>query len=147
MLGDRRRLELAYSLMFSLPGTPVLRYGDEIGMGDDLRLEERDGDPDADAVVERAERRLLRRREARAAGRLGRAVRLRDGQRRAAAPRPGSLLQWTTRMIRLRKECPEVGWGAWEVVPTRLPNVLGLLYRWRGNTLLTLHNLDARRAG
>ena len=34
--GDRRRLELAYSLMFTLPGTPVLRYGDEIGMGDDL---------------------------------------------------------------------------------------------------------------
>src|SRR3954471_7628358 len=39
--GDRRRLELAYSLLFSLPGTPVLRYGDEIGMGDDLSLAER----------------------------------------------------------------------------------------------------------
>ena len=34
--GDRRRLELAYSLMMTLPGTPVIRYGDEIGMGDDL---------------------------------------------------------------------------------------------------------------
>ena len=40
--GDRRRLELAYSLMMTLPGTPVLRYGDEIGMGDDLRLPERE---------------------------------------------------------------------------------------------------------
>jgi maltose alpha-D-glucosyltransferase / alpha-amylase len=39
--GDRRRLELAYSMMMSLPGTPVLRYGDEIGMGDNLRLPER----------------------------------------------------------------------------------------------------------
>jgi maltose alpha-D-glucosyltransferase / alpha-amylase len=39
--GDRRRLELAYSLMFTLPGTPVLRYGDELGMGDDLSLPER----------------------------------------------------------------------------------------------------------
>ena len=39
--GDRRRLELAYSLMFTLPGTPVIRYGDEIGMGDDLALPER----------------------------------------------------------------------------------------------------------
>ena len=39
--GDRRRLELAYSLMFTLPGTPVLRYGDEIGMGDDLELRPR----------------------------------------------------------------------------------------------------------
>ena len=36
--GDRRRLELAYSLMFTLPGTPVIRYGDELGMGDDLSI-------------------------------------------------------------------------------------------------------------
>ena len=36
-----RRLELAYSLLFTLPGTPVIRYGDEIGMGDDLSLPER----------------------------------------------------------------------------------------------------------
>src|SRR5438067_2374303 len=41
LASDRRRLELAYSLMLTLPGTPVLRYGDEIGMGDDLRLPER----------------------------------------------------------------------------------------------------------
>src|SRR5438477_546235 len=39
--GDQRRLELAYSLLFTLPGTPVIRYGDEIGMGDDLSLPER----------------------------------------------------------------------------------------------------------
>lgn len=39
--GDRRRLELAYSMMMGLPGTPVLRYGDEIGMGENLRLPER----------------------------------------------------------------------------------------------------------
>src|ERR1700716_4185018 len=39
--GDRRRIELAYSLMFTLPGTPVIRYGDELGMGDNLALPER----------------------------------------------------------------------------------------------------------
>ncbi|RED38817.1 maltose alpha-D-glucosyltransferase/alpha-amylase [Rhodopseudomonas thermotolerans] len=39
--GDQRRLELAYSLMMTLPGTPVVRYGDEIAMGDDLSLPER----------------------------------------------------------------------------------------------------------
>ncbi len=43
MLGnDRRRLELAYSLLFSLPGTPMIQYGDEIGMGEDLSLNERE---------------------------------------------------------------------------------------------------------
>ena len=42
MLGNnRRRLEMAYALQFALPGTPVLRYGEELGMGDDLSLEER----------------------------------------------------------------------------------------------------------
>ena len=40
--GDRRRIEMAYSLQFTLPGTPVIRYGEEIGMGDDLSLPERD---------------------------------------------------------------------------------------------------------
>lgn len=39
--GDQRRIALAYSLLFSLPGTPVLRYSEEIGMGDDLSLQER----------------------------------------------------------------------------------------------------------
>ena len=39
---DRRRLELAFSLLFTLPGTPMLQYGDEIGIGDDLSLPERE---------------------------------------------------------------------------------------------------------
>jgi len=49
--GDRRRLELAYSLLMTLPGTPVVRYGDEIGMGNDLRLPERQLCPNTDAVT------------------------------------------------------------------------------------------------
>ena len=88
MLGDRRRLELAYSLMFSLPGTPVVYYGEEIGMGDNLALAERGRRAHADAVVGGAERRVHRRREARHAARLRRAVRLRDGERRQPAARP-----------------------------------------------------------
>ena len=40
--GDRRHIELAYSLQFTMPGTPVLRYGEEIGMGEDLALDGRD---------------------------------------------------------------------------------------------------------
>ena len=68
MLGDRRLIELAYSLLFSLPGTPVLRYGDEIGMGEDLTLQRARRGPHADAVVGRAQRRLLDRREAGAPG-------------------------------------------------------------------------------
>jgi maltose alpha-D-glucosyltransferase / alpha-amylase len=39
---DRRKLELAFSLLFTLPGTPMLQFGDEIGLGDDLSLPERE---------------------------------------------------------------------------------------------------------
>lgn len=40
MLGDRRHVELAKSILLALPGAPVIRYGDEIGMGEDLSLKE-----------------------------------------------------------------------------------------------------------
>ena len=57
--GDRRRIELAYSLQFTMPGTPVLRYGEEIGMGEDLALPERNAIAHADAVERRRRRRVL----------------------------------------------------------------------------------------
>ena len=55
---------------------------------------------------------------------------------------PDSLLRWLTRMIRLRVECPEIGWGEWKPVATRSPHVLALLYRWRGSAVLCVHNFD-----
>ena len=122
--GDRRRLELAYSLMFTLPGTPVIRYGDEIGMGDDLELPERMR-AHADAVVDRAAWRLFPR------GQAGRARDQRGAygyehvnvakQRRD----PNSMLNWTERIVRMRKEVPEVGWGEFEVLPNARPGRAG----------------------
>src|SRR6185437_10353934 len=53
----------------------------------------------------------------------------------------GSLLRWTTRMIRLRKQCPEVGWGEWRIVPSGSRAVLAIEYVWRGNTIVSVHNL------
>jgi hypothetical protein len=47
-------------------------------------------------------------------------------------------------MIRLRKECPEIGLGRCSVVNCGVPNVLGLRYDWRGNIVITLHNFDDR---
>ena len=64
---DRRRLELAFSLLFTLPGTPMLQYGDEIGIGDDLSLAGTRGRANADAVVRREAGRLLDRATARCA--------------------------------------------------------------------------------
>jgi len=56
---------------------------------------------------------------------------------------PDSLLNWTERIIRMRKEVPEVGWGSFTVIPTRNPAILVLRYDWRNNSVLFVHNFDA----
>jgi maltose alpha-D-glucosyltransferase/alpha-amylase len=142
MLGDRRHEELAYSLMFAMPGTPVIRYGDELGMGDNLDLEERDAvrtpmqwadEPQAGfTTAEKAVHPVIGE-GIWGCQRVNVAAQRRD---------PESLLNWTARMIRLRKECPEIGWGEWTVLRTGSPHVLALRYHWRGNSLITLHNFD-----
>jgi maltose alpha-D-glucosyltransferase / alpha-amylase len=142
--GDRRRIELAYSLMYTLPGTPVVRYGDEIGMGDDLDLPERNcartpmqwsaephaGFTESDApflpVIDKGPYGFQHVNVA--------------GQRRD----PDSMLNWTERIIRMRKEVPEVGWGDFTVIATRDPALLILRYDWRNNSVLFVHNLDEK---
>ena len=47
-------------------------------------------------------------------------------------------------MIRLRKECPEIGWGDWKILAAGSPHVLAHRYDWRGSSLLILHNFSAR---
>ena len=140
MLGNRLQLELAYSLVFSLPGTPVLRYGDEIGMGDDLSLEERSAfrtpmqwSGEAQAGFSNAETTVLPVIEGGVYGAEHVNV---EAQRRD----PESLLNWTARMIRLRHECPGIGWGEFTVLETGLETALALRYDWRGNALVVLHN-------
>jgi len=141
--GDRRRIELAYSLMFTLPGTPVVRYGDEIGMGDDLKLLERNcartpmqWSTEPHAGFTKARRPIL---PVISDGPYGYQHVNAAKQRRD----PNSLLNWTERIIRMRKEIPEVGWGDFEVLSTRNPAVLAIRYDWRNNSVLFVHNLDA----
>jgi maltose alpha-D-glucosyltransferase / alpha-amylase len=138
--GDRRRLELAYSLMFTLPGTPVLRYGDEIGMGDDLNLPERvatrtpmQWSTEPHGGFTKSDRPIV---PVVGKGPYGYehvnvAMQRRD---------PNSLLNWMERIIRMRKEVPEVGWGDFSIVPTRNPAVLAVRYDWRNNSVLFVHH-------
>jgi maltose alpha-D-glucosyltransferase/alpha-amylase len=146
MLGNnRRRLELAFSLLFSLPGTPMMQYGDEIGIGDNLRLPERE---------------CARTPMQWTAERHGGFSRARQVVRpvisdpvygykkvNVAAQRrdPDSLLNWTERIIRTRQECPEISWGSFVVLRTNVPEVLALRYDWRDTSLLTLHNFGSGR--
>ncbi|WP_147045256.1 alpha-amylase family protein [Methylobacterium gnaphalii] len=142
--GDRRRIELAYSLMFSLPGTPVLRYGDEIGMGDDLSIPERDcartpmqWTADAQGGFTRGTRPVSRPISGGAYGYEHVNV---ANQRHEH----GSLLHWMQSIIRQRKEAPEIGWGDFEVIETGENAALALRYDWRNNSVLCLHNFEAR---
>jgi len=58
---------------------------------------------------------------------------------------PHSLLNWTERVIRMRCECPEIGWGSFSVLRTNVSEVLALRYDWRGTSLVTLHNFSSRQ--
>ncbi len=141
--GDRRRLEMAYSLMLSIPGTPVIRYGDEIGMGDDLSLPERNAcrtpmqwsrDPNGGFT-----RNPRPKNPVISGGTYGYEHVNVAEQRRD----PNSLMNWMERMVRTRKETPEIGWGDFIVVPSRREDVLILRYTWQENSVVIIHNFSA----
>jgi maltose alpha-D-glucosyltransferase/alpha-amylase len=145
MLSDRDHIELAYSLMFALPGTPVMRYGDEIGMGDDLSLDERNAvrTPMQWSDAENAGFSVA------AADELVHPV-IDDGPYdyrmlnvEEQLREPDSLLNWTKRMILLRKECPEIGYGEWEILDSGHESVLLMRYTYRHTAVLIAHNFLA----
>ncbi len=143
--GDRRRLELAFALLLALPGTPVLFYGDEIGMGEDLALKERDA--------------VRTPMQWSAAAHGGFSTAPRDqlvlpvisrgafGYKRVNASDqrrdPGSLLHFVQRAIRHRRQISELTTGECDVLRVRQPSVLALRYRTESSTLLAVHNLAA----
>jgi trehalose synthase len=140
--GDPRRVRMVYSLLFSLPGTPVLFYGEEIGMGEELSAEGRlavrtpmqwtagvnggfsTADPDRlpGPVV---------------SGDFGpQSVNVAD-QRRD----PDSLLSFMRLLIRRYRESPELGWGSFRVLDQPHAEVLAHVCEWDDGTLLAVHNL------
>jgi maltose alpha-D-glucosyltransferase/alpha-amylase len=143
LAGERRRIELAYSLMFTLPGTPVIRYGDELGMGDDLKLPERNcartpmqWSNEPHGGFTKSDKPIL---PVISGGPYGYEHINAAIQRRYQ----DSMLNWTERIIRMRKEVPEIGWGDYEILRLADPAILALRYDWRNNSVVILHNLDA----
>jgi maltose alpha-D-glucosyltransferase / alpha-amylase len=141
---DRRRLELAFSLLFTLPGTPMLQYGDEIGLGEDLSLPERESartpmqwSADHQGGFSTAARTV---RPVVCDPVFGYERVNVEAQRRD----PHSLLNWMERKIRMRRECPEISWGAWRILDAGVKGVLVMRYDWRGHTLVILHNFTPK---
>lgn len=142
---DRRRLELTYSLMFSLPGTPLLRYGDEIGMGDDLSLPERNSvrtpmqwSNQPNGGFSQAPPEKLNTHPVISEGEYSyKSVNVNDQQRD-----PASLANWMERLIRIRKQCPQLGQGEWHLLETNQSSVFAHSCQSKDEAILALHNLS-----
>ena len=127
--GDRQRPELAYSLQLTMPGTPVIRYGDEIGMGENLEL------PEREAV--RTPMQWSNSRNAGFSGPYGYArVNVTD-QRRD----PDSMRVWLERMLHTLRECEEIGTGEHEIIDCAPSHVLVHKTSGERGSMLFLHNL------
>jgi maltose alpha-D-glucosyltransferase/alpha-amylase len=142
--GDPARVRMVYSLLFSLPGTPVLFYGEEIGMGENLKVEGRSSvrtpmqwSADANAGFSTADPGALPAPITE--GGYGPAeVNVADQQRD-----PDSLLSWITLLIRRYRQCPELAWGETTVLDHDQPAVLAHRADYDGQTVVALHNFDA----
>lgn len=147
--GDERRLAMAFSVMLALPGTPVIWYGDEIGMGEDLSLPERHpvrtpmqwrGTPPNGAFSDAAPDACVRPVVAEGP----------FGYRHVNAERQhldaDSLLNRVRALVRARRDAVEIGWSEPEVVEVGDMAVLALRARWRGGEVLSVHNMADRPA-
>ena len=141
---DRRKMELAFSLLFTLPGTPMLQFGDEIGLGDDLSLPERacartpmQWSREPHGGFTQGLRPVLPVISDPIYGYERVSV---EAQRRD----PDSLLNWMERKIRMRKECPEISWGDWKILRTDESGVLVMRYDWNKRSLITVHNFTGK---
>ena len=143
--GDPARLRLVSSLIFSLPGTPVLFYGDEIGMGENLDIEGRlsvrtpmQWKDAENGGFSTAHPGALRRPVV--AGEFG------PSNVNVADQRvdPESLLNWNERLIRIRRETPEFGWGWFRLLDSGDDAVMAHRCDWSPNAVLAVHNFSDR---
>jgi trehalose synthase len=141
--GDLARMKMVYSLLFALPGTPVMFYGEEIGMGENLAIEGRfavrtpmQWTPEPSGGFSTADPETFPAPVT--DGRFGpKQVNVQD-QRRD----PESLLNWIRRLVDGYRDCPELAWGAYTVLDpgTEARSVLAHQCAADGRTVLALHN-------
>jgi maltose alpha-D-glucosyltransferase/alpha-amylase len=141
---DRRIAELLHALLFSLPGSPVLYYGDEIGMGDNIFLGDRDSvrtpmqwTPDRNAGFSRADFAQLYlpplMDPVYGYQKVNVEAELRD---------PSSFLHWMRRMLQVRREHSLFGTGTFEVLPVENPSVLAYVRQEGDDMVLCVNNLS-----
>src|SRR5688500_14178557 len=140
---SRRRIELMNSLLFSLPGTPIIYYGDELGMGGNIYLGDRNGvrtpmqwTGDRNGGFSRADPARLYAPPIMDPVYGYQAIGV-EAQERA----PSSLLNWMERMIRLRKQHKVFGRGRIEFVPASNRKILVYIRKYEDDVILCIANL------
>jgi maltose alpha-D-glucosyltransferase/alpha-amylase len=141
---DRRKIELMNGLLFSLPGTPVVYYGDEIGMGDNFYLGDRNGvrtpmqwSPDRNAGFSRANPQRLYLPPIIDPEYHYEAVNVETQLKNT-----DSLLWWMKRAIAIRKRFKAFGRGSFEIIQPENRRVLAFLRRYQEETILIVANLS-----
>lgn len=141
--GDTDRLRLAYSVLFSLPGTPVLFYGEELGMGENPDIPGRKAvrtpmqwTPDENGGFSSAAPDRLRRPVT--SGEFG----PKNVNAREQIRAPGSMLNFTRELIRRRRETPEFGMGEFSLIDVGDPAVLAHRCDWGDRAVVALHNFS-----
>ena len=132
--GNQRKIRMAYSLMFSLPGTPVLFYGEEIGMGENLDIPGRMSVRSPMQWTSEPHRGFT-------TGEPWRPLAPGDAEVAAQRRDPDSLLSWMERMLRRRRECPELGWGRATLIDARDPAVFAHRADWQESSVVAVHSL------
>ncbi|ESH89097.1 glycosidase [Cupriavidus sp. HPC(L)] len=142
--GDQRRIAQVHALLFSLPGTPILRYGEEIGMGEDLSLKERHAvrtamqwSDEVNGGFSPADPESLPVPVIREGPFRYDQVNIYD-----QLLRDDSLLAKTGKMIRARVGMPEIGYGECTVMEVGCPSVLALRHELDGQVVFTFANLS-----
>ena len=148
--GDRRSLELLHGLLLSLPGSPVLYYGDEIGMGDEYLLDDRDGvrtpmqwNGEAGAGFSTIDPKSFWLPLVTAEGYRPQDVNVADQK-----AEPGSFLNWLRTMLETRRSRPEMGLGSFEILDAAEPAILAFVRELDDRMTLVIANFEreTRRA-
>ncbi len=141
---DRGQVELFTALLLSLPGSPVLYYGDEIGMGDNIYLGDRDGvrtpmqwSPDRNGGFSSADPQRLYLPPNSDPSYGFQALNV-EAQMRSST----SLLQWTRKLIGVRKRHPVFGLGTFEELASSNPSVLAFVRQFGDDLVLCVNNLS-----
>ncbi len=141
---NRQRIELLNSILFSFPGTPILYYGDEIGMGDNIELGDRNGvrtpmqwNAEKNGGFSQADPEQLYSPVISDPVYGYLAVNVEEQREN-----PSSLLQWTRNMIGLRKLFPVFGRGTFRILTTTNRKVLAYLRQYNGQTVLCVANIS-----